>query len=117
MTSSTSNDGGLRWCHNQHVLGLRWHWDLGESIACRIDQRIVLDSGIGGSIHDHLEWRHVITHWVVWDLGISIQMILLWIEIDYLRANNLWARGFVISIYIYIYIWIWSKWMESSHGI
>ena len=101
--SSTRNDGGLRWCHNQHVLGLRWHWDLGESIGGRIDQRIVSDLGIEGSIHDHLEWRHGITHWVVWDLGINIQMLLLWIKVDYLRANNLWEGGFVIYRYIFGY--------------
>ena len=64
---------GLKWYHNPQVPGFRWHWDPGESIGGRIDERFVLDPGksiegrigqrifwdpgIEGSIQDHSTWR------------------------------------------------------------
>lgn len=58
----TYSDGALRWYHNPEVPRLRWHWNLGESIEGRIGWRIVWDPRIEGSIHNHLAWRHGITH-------------------------------------------------------
>lgn len=108
----TVSDGGMRRYHNPQVPGLRWHSDLGKSIEGMIGRRIVWDPRIKGSIQDHIAWRHGIAHWFVGDPGINVRMLLLWIEVDCLRASNLRAGGFVIFPFL-----IWSNWARFAHGI
>lgn len=116
----TGSDGGMRWYHNSQVPKIRQHWDLGESMKGKIILRIFLDPGIEGSIHDHLAWRHAITHWFVWDPGINVHMILLWIEVDCLRERNIWEGGFVIFPFLdivemdRIFLWYLDSFFEGK---
>ena len=64
-------------------------------MKARIDRRILWDPDIEGSIQVHLEWRHEIKHWVVWDTGINVHMLMLWIALYSLRAGNISAGGFL----------------------
>ena len=121
----TDNDGALRWYHNPQVPGLRWHQDPSESIEGRNERRIFWNPCIEGSIHDHLAWKHGITHWFVRDLYISIQMCLLWMDVDILRESNLGVGGFEIFPFLYIlkmegicpWYLLWYFPMVSTHDI